>query len=85
MPGEPHAGLRHVVERRARLPRITVGVQATGAQGVGQDEQDVQVLALAQGVDLIDRPDRAGILVRHFDPENATQIECPGAGDQDRR
>ncbi len=50
--GEAHARGGQLVDHRAGVALVAVAAEAVGAQRVDQDEEHVQVVALAQRVEL---------------------------------
>jgi hypothetical protein len=86
MVGEADAGLREAVELGAGVPVIAVAAEAVGAEHVDQDEQHVQIAALAQCRDVLGGSARPGIRVRDADLDERGQERDHdrGCGDEPR-
>src|SRR5262249_1808400 len=81
LPGEADAGRRERVEVRAGLALVAVDVEVVRPQRVDEDEEHVQVAAIAEGEHVLERASRARVAMDAQDEGP----EAGGAGEQGNR
>ncbi len=54
---EAHPATGHLVEHRAGIALVSPGAQVIRSQGIDQNEEDIDIVALAQGLDVRRRAD----------------------------